>query len=207
MRNLSWPQFLDLLDADPDTAFADFYRFAFGTLSTATPRAIRSLNSDDRQDLIQDVIYHCVREDFHVLRQYVDKGKPFAVWLYAIAHNVCLDHFRAQERNPDVTSVHEDASGTGLENVLSDRHNHSQNKPELLELVAIVKKTLGLVGEYCRLLLEMAADEFTPKEMALVLGMPSDQNKKVSDDLRYCRKKLRNRLAETGIDIESLLKT
>ena len=206
MQNPSWPAFLNLLSSDPDAAFADFYRFAVGTLVAVPPRLMRSLSNEDREDLTQEIIYHCVKDDFRVLRQYVDKGRPFAVWLYAVAHNFCLDYLRSKGRNPDTTSIHENANGPGLENVLTDRHNDGQNRPELLELLTIVKKTLELVGEYCRVLLEMAADEFTPREMTLVLGMTPDQNKKVSDDLRYCRKKLKDRLAEKGIDIDSFLK-
>lgn len=207
MHNPSWPPFLSLLDCNPDTAFADFYRFAVRTLTTAPPRAMRGLNQDDRQDLIHDIIYHCVKDDFRVLRQYVDKGKPFAAWLYVMAHNLSVDHFRRRERDPDAVSIHEDSEGASLENILSNQGNNDGKKSELAELIAIVKKTIARIDEYCRLLLEMAADEFTPKEMVAVLRLPPDQNKKVSDDLRYCREKLKRRLMEGGLDIGSLLKT
>jgi len=207
MPNPSWPTFLDVLDSDPDTAFVDFYRFAVRTLSTAPPRPMRNLSQDDRQDLIHDIIYHCAKDNFRVLRQYVDKGKPFAAWLYVMAHNLCVDHFRSKGRDPDVVSINRNSGGTSLENILSNRGSSNGKKSELVELIAIVKKTIKRLDEYCRLLLEMAADEFTPKEMVAVLRLPPDQNKKVSDDLRYCREKLKRRLAEGGLDIRSLLKT
>jgi hypothetical protein len=51
----------------------------------------------------------------------------------------------------------------------------------------------------------MAADEFTPKEMVKVLRRPPRDNKKVSDDLRYCRRKLRKLLTEMGVDVSGVV--
>ena len=69
-----------------------------------------------------------------------------------------------------------------------------------------MKKIISRLDEKCRLLLEMAADELSIKEMVRLLRLSPDQNKKVSDDLRYCRKKLKKLLGEGGIDIEAILK-
>jgi len=201
MSEKTWPSFLDRLDIDPDAAFKGFYRFAWKTLNQVPPRAMRGLGEPDRQDVIHDIVYHCVRDDFRVLRRYVDKGKPFAAWLYVVAHHKCLDRIRAGRLENEALSIHEDADGRGLEMVLSDPADDPAKRVEAREVLEAVKTILARMGQYCRLLLEMAADELTPREMVLVLRLPASQNKKVSDDLRYCRDKLRRRLREAGIEL------
>jgi RNA polymerase sigma factor (sigma-70 family) len=200
----SWPHFLDLLDVDPDGAFEAFYRLALDALTNVPPRPMRSLADEDRQDLIHDVIYHCVRDDFRVLRRYVDRGKPFAAWLYAVAHNKSLDYVRGRALRPETVSIHGDSERRGPENLLSDPSGSGEKRLEYAEILSTVRDLMKRLGEYCRMLLEMAADEFTPKEMVLVLRLPADQNKKISADLRYCREKLRKQLALAGVDVASV---
>jgi RNA polymerase sigma factor (sigma-70 family) len=201
----SWPAFLDMLDSDPEAAFAEFYRLAVASMSFSPPRPMRSLSREDSQDLIHEVVFHCVKDDFRVLRRYVDRGKSFRAWLYTIAHHKCLDYLRGRGIKVQVVPIHEDPDGKGLENVLADPGGGPDKRLEGADLVATVKKAVTRLGQHCRMLLEMAADEFTPKEMVAVLRLPPDQNKKISDDLRYCRDKLRKLLAEAGIDIGSLM--
>lgn len=200
------PFFLSQLDKEPDAAFKDFYLFAVRLLRSCPPRPMRSLNEDDCQDAIHDIIYHCVKDDFRILRQYVSKGRPFAAWFYALAHNKCIDIIRSKGHQPEGLSIHPDKDESELMNLLPDPGENEGKRFELSDLLSIVKKALTLLGDYCRLLLEMAGDEFTPREMVAVLRLPAEQNKKVSDDLRECRRRLRRKLSEDGIDIESLFK-
>lgn len=205
MSEESWPAFLNMLDSDPKAAFAAFYRLAVATLSLTSPRPMRGLCKEDRQDFIHEVVFHCVRDDFRVLRRYVDAGKPFRVWLYSIAHNKCLDYLRCAGGKARVVSIHENPDRKGLENVLADPSAGPDKRVEGADLIAAIRRAIAQIGERCRMLLEMAADEFTPKEMVTVLRLPPDQNKKISDDLRYCRERLKKLLAEAGIDISSLM--
>ena len=206
MSDESWPEFLNLLDSDPDRAFDGFYRFAFRALTALAPRPMRSLGPEDRQDLIHEIIYHCVKDDFRVLRRYTDQGKPFAAWLYATSYHKSLDYLRHTDSQPETVSIHRGPDGKGLENVLSDPVGANGERLEFAEILAIVRRSMERLGEHCRLLLEMAADEFTPKEMVRVLGLRAKDNKKISDDLRYCREKLKRYLAEAGLDIGALIR-
>lgn len=201
-----WPSFLDRLDTDPKAAQIDFYRFLEWTLNRVPPEPMRSLCKEQQEDVKQEVFLHCIQEDCRVLRQYVNRGKPFAAWLYTVARNVCVDHIRKKKPRKEEVSIHEGSNGTGLENILANPADVLKRQV-IARYIPIVKKMIERLDEHCRILLEMAADEFTPKEMALVLGLPASQNKKISDDLRYCREKLRKRLAEAGIDIGSILES
>jgi RNA polymerase sigma factor (sigma-70 family) len=198
-----WPSFLNLLDADPDKAFDGFYRFTVAVLTTRPPRPMLSATKEEREDLIHDIVYHCVRDNFRVLRLYRPKGRPFTAWLYVVAHNKCLDWLRVGSQIGKTVSIHGDGTGRGLENVLADRVGNPENRLEASEITPIIRNAMGQLGSHCRTLLELAADELTPKEMVLLLGLPVDQNKKISDDLRYCRKKLVRLLEKEGIDFAS----
>jgi DNA-directed RNA polymerase specialized sigma24 family protein len=201
MDKSAWPSFLDRLDNDPDGAFEEFYKLASESLGSVPPRPMSSLNVDDRQDLFHDIVYHCVKDNFRILRRYVNRGRPFIAWLYVVAHHRCMDYIRSRGFRPDTASIHADSEGKGLEQVLPDPSGTGGRSLEHAEILDAVRKGMRQMGEYCRLLLEMAADEFTPGEMTLVLRLPADQNKKVSDDLRYCRKRLKKWLAHVGIEI------
>ena len=206
MRDPSWPQFLDLLDSDTQAALAGFYRFLTWTFSKVPPRPVRSLRTEDQEDVKQEIFVHCIEKDFRVLRQYVPSGRPFAAWLYTVAHNVSIDYIRKKESNHKVVSIHEDSNGKSLENTLVNPIDEVK-RFMIARYIPAAKKMMERLDEYCRLLLEMAADEFTPKEMVLALGLPTNQNKEVSDKLRYCREKLKKLLGEAGIDIGSILKS
>jgi RNA polymerase sigma factor (sigma-70 family) len=204
MDRSSWPAFLSELDSNPEGAFEQFYRLAFEVLTNMPPRPMRGLSKEDFQDLTHEIIYHCVKDGFRVLRGYKDKGKPFIAWLYSVAHNKALDFVRWKASRKDTIPIHKNSDGRGLENVLEDYSGDTATQVEFAELLGVVRDAMRKLGDYCRLPLEMAADEFTPREMVTVLRLPPDQNKKVSDDLRYCREKLKKRLAAAGVDIGSL---
>ncbi|MCX5753166.1 MAG: sigma-70 family RNA polymerase sigma factor [Candidatus Krumholzibacteria bacterium] len=202
-EDFSWPPFLKLLDSDPAAAFDGFYRFAVKSLTDMPPRLMRTMNRDDFEDLLHEIIYHCVKDNYRVLRQYVAKGHSFAAWLYTVAHNKCLDI----QRKPmiDCEPIDRDKNGKSLANVLADKKSRGEDRAELVEILEATKRAMAQMDERCRLLLALAAEEYKPEEMVLVLRMPPGQNKKVSDDLRYCREKLKKLLTQAGIDIRALL--
>ena len=75
----------------------------------------------------------------------------------------------------------------------------------MADTLGIVRRAVEELGRRCQLLLQMAADGFTPKQMATALRLSPDQNKKITDDLRYCRRQLVDRLSVAGFDREQLV--
>jgi DNA-directed RNA polymerase specialized sigma24 family protein len=202
---VSKPAFLDKLDSHPNEAYADFHLFAVRQLRGVPPTPLRTLFSNDRDEVESDIIYHCIKDDFRVLRTYVDEGKPFEAWLYEVARRKTLDWIKAKNRrrstfvsegdqNDDGLSVDPQADSTPLDLV-----------DHLADILHLVAKQFPLLGKHCQLLLQLAADEYTPKEMVEVLRLPKDQNKKISDDLRYCRNKLKDLMFEQGVDLSGLI--
>lgn len=198
-----WPYFLDLLDTNPEEAFRQFYLLAVALFSHRPPVPLRSLSPEDRQDLLHDLILHCVKNDFRVLRQYVPKGKSFAGWLYMVFTNKCRDRLRTPEMRAKRISIHADEDGRSIESKLADPGEPPDAYVENAQVVSAVRRALRDIGTKCRLLLEMAADGLRPKEMVRLLGLADDQNKKVADDLRYCRRRLKERLREMGFEPEA----
>jgi RNA polymerase sigma-70 factor, ECF subfamily len=55
-------------------------------------------NADEAEDLTARVFYRVLK----ALPRYMDRGAPFASWLYRIAHNLVANHHRDQARRPSV---------------------------------------------------------------------------------------------------------
>lgn len=188
----SYPGFLALLDSDPKQAADRFYRYVIVLFGKAPPKVLRSLPEDVKPDMIHDIVVHCIRNNFRVLKKYENKGRPFAIWFYFISRNYVLDHLPKYIETiepDDVSTGPSNNPGEGVEN------------RQILEKVNLC---LAKIDDYCRLLLRMAGDELVPREMVKVLGWQQDKAKKVSNDLGYCRKKLEDMLTEFGLDIDHL---
>jgi RNA polymerase sigma factor (sigma-70 family) len=195
---------LDLLDKSPDEAFREFYSFAQRLLKVKPPRTLQGLSDAAAHDAIQEIILHCVEDDFRVLRKYRDRGRPFSAWFYMLAHNKSLDILRKKNREDSILSGPADSTDSGSGHIRPNPDISPEQRTRLRSAIDIVRKCMSMLGEYCRLLLQLAADEYTPREMVLVLGLPRDKAKKISDDLRECRKRLRRLTVEQGIDPVSL---
>ncbi len=204
MSESSWPSFLDYLDSDPDRAFTEFYRFAVISIRDPLPKPMRGLNEGEIDDLIEDIVYHCTKSEFGALKTYQNNSRPFAAWLHVVAYNKSMDYLRKLGRELKTVSYHSTDEDQGLENILPAAGASQEDITDARKVLNQVRQTINLMGDYCQLLLEMAADEFTPKEMVEALKYDKNQNKKLSDDLRHCRQKLRKLLNQSGIDIASV---
>ena len=199
-KSSAWPPFLDLLDTDTQAAWEGFYRFAMGLLQTKPPPIVASMHSEERERFLQEFLNVMIRNNFARLRKYADTGHSFAAWLYRAVKNAAVDWFRQQQRDPDPEST-----GT----VQTDQADpvDSNRRTEMISTLDVTIKAMRRLGEYCQMLLEMAADEMTPIDILLLLGLPADQNKKISDDIRQCRRKLKQILGDDGVDISGELGT
>ncbi len=196
--NETWPSFLDRFDPDPDGAFTDFFDFANRMLAACPPRLLYQVGVDDREDLLHDIILHCCRDGFRVLRSYRNRGKPFAAWFMLVARNRILDHLRKRRGTAVALAEEVDDDQPGV--VLTDDTPGADRLTDRKRLIALVQDTLHRMSDECRTLLQGAAEGFKPRELTRLMGWPSDWNKKASDDLRECRKRLRGLLGRQGLN-------
>lgn len=154
----------------------------------------------NRQDAVEEVIIHCVADDCRVLKACKESGAGFTGWFYRVAKNKTLDFIRSKRFRPTADDELEKVAN------LSGGMPATQEKAhEQMKIVEIVWKRLSELGEKCQMLIRLAAEEYSPQEMTMALGLPDTANRKVSDDLRYCRKKLKELLAKDGISPEGVL--
>jgi len=208
----SRPGFLELLDRDPNAIFQEFYIRATIVLSRVPPTPMRILISKgfgSSQDLLHDFVLHCVEKNFKVVRGYVPRKRPFEAWLYVVARNYFIDVIRKYKRELEsecVSIEKKKENGVSLENIISGHVDCDDRAYEFREIISVVKRAISAMDDRCRLLLELAADGYEPRDIVTILCLPRSQNKKISDDLGYCRKKQVDLLRREGIDISLYVK-
>lgn len=188
-----FPSFLTELDGNPKQAAERFYDFLSRLLTAVPPSSYTSSCAETRNDLKMQITLHCIRDSFRVLRTYKPLRRPFAVWLRQVATNQIADYYRSRYNSGSDQMPHVE-----MEDITYSRKDNSHRVADR-DILAMVTKCLSGMDGYCQLLLQMAADEFHPREMAVALRWPHHRTKKISDDLRYCRHKLVVLLHEQGI--------
>ena len=194
------PGFLDRLDSAPEIAFEEFYLFARKLLAVCPPQILWEVRPDVREDLVHDIVMSCCGDDFRVLRRYRAQGRPFSAWFSLVARNLILDRVRTR-RGSEAIAVGSPEP--------DDRRAAVDAPPDRVAdarvLLERVKSIVGELGDVCRILLFGAAEGFPPRDLVRLLGWPDDWNKKASDDLRECRRRLVRRLEAEGFEPGDLL--
>jgi DNA-directed RNA polymerase specialized sigma24 family protein len=153
------------------------------------PAPSRQLPREELQDLLHDVVYHCARDDFRVLRLYQDQGQNFAAWFHVVAYHQALLYLR--KRGHVGHRKHE-----------TPRKTAQASAPQV-QVLDKVWRALSAMDAYCRQLLLLAAEEYTPRDVVRAWGLPEGDNKKVGDQIRDCRRKLKAALEGSGVDWRS----
>jgi RNA polymerase sigma-70 factor, ECF subfamily len=81
----------------------DAIRFLYVTYSNNIYGYVRSIVRDDHE--AEDVTQHVFAKLMTTIVKYNDRGVPFVAWLLRIAHNVAIDHLRANRLTPTETVV------------------------------------------------------------------------------------------------------
>jgi DNA-directed RNA polymerase specialized sigma24 family protein len=188
----TYPAFLARFDSEPNQARSEFCEFAYRLLTTRPPRVFGMVRRELRDDLIQDVLLHCLDRDCRVLRSYHDQGKPFAAWLLRVAANLARSRAVKYDAPPEQSGP--EPAGLAPE---SD-----------FLLTGAVERCLRSLGAKCQFLLRLLGDGLKPAEMAAPVGVflcaPVYSNKQASDDLRHCKALLRQALVAAGVEVEAL---
>lgn len=200
----SSPPFLDDLDRDPVRAFRLFYDFAQRLFDTHPPPAMRGMSPEDRQDAISEVILHCLKDDMRVLRQYEDRGRPFAHWLLVVAQFRVLDLLRRPRPEAAAPSPALEPWTSGRGSVIEIYPDDRALLRRNLELVIRIIRQMDLRDQ---ILLLASAEGYPPRELALLLGRPRSEAKRLSDEVRYCRARLKAALKKLGVDWKELYPT
>jgi len=177
---------------------ADFERYATAFFRKCAPTLMRRLSKEDQADVQREIVLHCIDDNFRVLRQFRETGSNFDAWFCTVCMNKTKDFVKRETRYQQIladelrpTGDPESSTPAGLE------------RPDEIaaarRLIAQVNQCIEVLDRHCRLLIRMSGEEFKPLEIVRVLRWPASKAKKVSDDLRYCKERLRKLLAERGV--------
>ncbi len=192
-----WPSFLDLLDSDREKAANEFAAFALAVLKLHPPRVYQSVTPEQREDYSQEIVMHFLNDDATVLRQYRNRGLPFASWFSVVAMRKAYDILRRDQRRQSNESSYEDAQEYSSQ---SNADTPADERYGYREVLAKVTECLKQMSNKCQVLLQAAAEGYEPKELVALMPTVLRDNKHASDTLRACRKRLRALLTDSGVD-------
>ena len=116
-------------------------------------------NADDRDDLMQEMIYQLWRSG----KKYDDKYK-FSTWMYRIALNVAISFYRKESRSGLRVSLGGDLRLIELEDRSSDNE-------ELEEKIDLLQLFISELGELDKALMILYLEERPYREIAEILGI------------------------------------
>lgn len=187
-----YPGFLAELDSNRDEAIAGFRRFAEQLFRVAPPPNYLSVHPDDREDVLSEIVVHCIDNDCARLRSYRHReGSVFAGWFATVAHRKISDLLKIKRHRERHISTAE-----------PDERASSGPNPEQMaiskDLENIFLAALRHLSRECRLLLRLRRLEFTNREIVKLLRLPSKCNKTIGNQIVECRKKLARALRSRG---------
>jgi len=183
-----WPDSLRRAVAGDAAARESFASFALAFYRSRRWRLLRSVPDAHHDDLTQDMALHALER----LASYHERpGVPFEAWLLAVGSRVVLDRLRS------------DMARRRREQAWGDEtHTAARTRPDPA-VVARARDALAQLGAKCRLLLGLLQDGLRPAEMVemarAAMGDPTLTNKRVADDLAYCKRLLAKKFAETAV--------
>ena len=182
------------LESSVSSAADKFARWAYLLLNHSPFAELRRLSPELREDIIEEIIIHCVRDDCRILKKYHKTSSSFLSWFFTVARNKAIDILRKPAYRQEST-----------ETEAPDPSITAEERSELKNLVEKVWNYVSKLREKCQLLLKLAAEEYTPMEMTIAMGLPPSRNKQVADDLRYCRRQLIDLLVQNDVIIDEVL--
>ena len=115
---------------------------AFGRLYDRHVRIIydfvyyRTRHKETSEDLTSQTFFKALRSIGSV-----DPLKPFVSWLYKIAHNTVLDHYRTQKKADDIDQIFDLTDGTDIVESL-DTHRETAKVKKYLESLTDIERDI-----------------------------------------------------------------
>jgi DNA-directed RNA polymerase specialized sigma24 family protein len=181
-----------LIDEDPRRAAEGFHTFTWKLLRSNPPPQLRRLPVEDQEDVIAELVTHCIVDDFRVLRAYRDRGVPFAGFVAVAANRRATSRLReiANDRNRHLRVDNPTPTGLTLAERIPDPTAGADERVDANVQLERVLACLSALNERCQILIQGAAEGRKPKDLVFLLGWSPSSNKKASDALRECRKTL-----------------
>jgi len=142
---------------DKQAAFLQLIRDNKGILYKISHSYCR--NKDDREDLMQEMIYQLWRSGHQF-----DANYKFSTWMYRIALNVAISFYRKQTRSGVRIAP-------GGEIHLMDLEDRPDDNEELTEKIDLLQQFISQLGELDKALMILYLEERPHREIAEILGI------------------------------------
>jgi RNA polymerase sigma factor (sigma-70 family) len=196
----SWPEFVSLLDRDPDEAFARFYDYCWALLPRSSRYIRNYVPEDHREDVVSQTILHCWRDGQRVLRAYQPGNGSFAGW---ILRNACWQAQMYLRANRGPLSVKKEADEWIWESV-ADPRPLPPDQLAVERMLETVRSCIARLSKTCQDIFAATEDGLKPAEAAQALHYPPDSGKRIWNRLRACRRRLVQLLDADGVDSRSV---
>ena len=120
-------------------------------------------NTDDREDLMQEMIYQLWRSG-----QQFDANYKFSTWMYRIALNVAISFYRKETRSGVRVALGGDLRANLLESELEDKSADNEDLEEKIDLLQVF---ISELGELDKALMILYLEERPYREIAEILGI------------------------------------
>lgn len=153
------------------------------------------------EELLQDVFLKVVKSS----KRYKPTAK-FTTWLYQIARNSCIDHFRKMKHRK-TTSLSQPVDSEEkmlLESTIANDNPSPEKAARISEITEVLKKAIGALPEEQREVFLMREDlNLSFAEIAELIGCPLNTAK---SRMRYALEHLRKTLELEGITQSEVIK-
>ncbi len=107
----------------------------------------------------EDLTMHVFAKGLKAVASYEDRGHSVKAWLYRIAHNAVVDHFRTVRQSVDLEDVPEIADGSDVEAMVASRQ----------ELAGLYREIAGLPVAQAEVLILRFIEDRSVSETAMIL--------------------------------------
>ncbi len=135
-------------------AYGKLFRLCYEDIFDYVARRVG--NFADAEDLTMQVF----AKGLKAVSGYEDRGHSVKAWLYRIAHNAVVDHFRAQRQSVELDELPELADGVDVEKMVSDRS----------ELAGLYRQIAALPKAQAEVVVLRFIEDLSVGETAMVLG-------------------------------------
>lgn len=117
-----------------------------------------------RREEAEDITHQVFLSAWQNVRGYKHKGYPFSSWLYRIARNQVIDHYRSRKGKNDVSIEKADPESFGVET------DYAGNLSAKLELEKVRSAVGRLKPDYQDVIILRFVEDMSLKESAVALG-------------------------------------
>jgi RNA polymerase sigma-70 factor, ECF subfamily len=131
-----------------ETYLSAIYRFIF----------LKVGNKADAEDITHQVFLRA----WKTMPRYKDKGFPFSSWLYKIARNAVIDHYRTTKHHTDIETIPEDLH--------SENPNFNEKIDTNIQMNKVRTALSHLEGDQKTVLIMKFVNDLPNKEIARLVG-------------------------------------